>query len=65
MQVIYEKVSDVVESRVWFASKNLTDEFSEKFQTVFDPPPPHFRKIMLQIFYMDMVEYMQGGTRAR
>ena len=27
-----------------------TDEFSEKFQTAFDPPPPHFRKIMLQIF---------------
>ena len=25
-----------------------TDEFSEKFQTVF-APPPHFRKIMLQI----------------
>ena len=28
-----------------------TDEFSEKFQTAFDPPPPHFRKIMLRIFY--------------
>ena len=28
-----------------------TDEFLEKFQTAFDPPPPpHFRKIMLQIF---------------
>ena len=26
-----------------------TDEFSEKFQTAFDPPP-HFRKVMLQIF---------------
>ena len=25
-----------------------TDEFSEKFQTTFDPPP-HFRKIMLQL----------------
>ena len=25
-----------------------TDEFSEKFQTAFDPPP-HFRKIMLRI----------------
>ena len=25
-----------------------TDEFSEKFQTAFDPPPPHFRKIMLR-----------------
>ena len=28
-----------------------TDEFSEKFQTVFDPSPPLiFRKIILQIF---------------
>ena len=27
-----------------------SDEFSEKFQTAFDPPPPHFRKIILQIF---------------
>ena len=28
-----------------------SDEFSEKFQTAFDPPPPHCRKIMLQYFY--------------
>ena len=27
-----------------------TDEFSEKFQTAFDPPPPHFLKIILQFF---------------
>ena len=27
-----------------------TDEFLEKFQTAFDPPPPHFRKIMLRFF---------------
>ena len=27
-----------------------TDEFSEKFQTAFDPPPSHFRKIILRIF---------------
>ena len=26
-----------------------TEEFSEKFETAFDPPPPHFRKIMLRI----------------
>ena len=26
-----------------------TDEFLEKFQTAFDPPP-HFRKIMLRFF---------------
>ena len=28
-----------------------SDEFSEKFQTAFDPPPSHFQKIILQIFY--------------
>ena len=28
---------------------NKTDDFSEKFQTDFDPPP-HYRKIMLQFF---------------
>ena len=29
-----------------------SDDFLEKFQTAFDPPPPpHFWKIMLQIFY--------------
>ena len=25
---------------------------SEKFQTAFDPPPPHFRKIILHFFYV-------------
>ena len=33
----------------WPAPK--LDEFLEKFQTAFDPPPPHFWKIRLQIFY--------------
>ena len=27
-----------------------TDEFSEKIQTAFDTPPPHFRKTMLHFF---------------
>ena len=27
---------------------NRSDEFSEKFQTAFDPPPPHFRKVTLR-----------------
>ena len=27
-----------------------SDEFSEKFQTAFDPPPPHFWKVTLQLF---------------
>ena len=32
-------------------SPSKIDEFSEKFQTAFDPPPPpHFRKVILQIF---------------
>ena len=39
------------------------DEFSEKFQTAFDPPP--FWKFMLQIFMIDMVAYMRGGMMAR
>ena len=30
-------------------SPSKTDEFSEKFQTVFDPPPLIFRKIILRI----------------
>ena len=28
-------------------------------------PSPHFRKIMLQFFMIDMVAYMQGGMMAR
>ena len=37
-----------------------SDEFLEKLQTAFDPPP-HFWKIMLQFFIMDRVAYMLGG----
>ena len=37
-----------------------SDEFLEKFQTAFDPPP-HFWKIILQFFIMDMVAFMQEG----
>ena len=33
-----------------------TDELSEKFQTAFDPPP-HFRKITLQILYISLNGY--------
>ena len=28
-----------------------SDDFLEKFQTAFDPHPPHFWEIMFQIFY--------------
>ena len=38
------------------------DEFSETIQTAFDPP--HFRKMMMQIF-LDMVAYVRGGMMAR
>ena len=37
-----------------------SNEFLEKFQTAFDPPP-HFLKIILQFFIMDMVAFIQGG----
>ena len=40
------------------------DEFSEKFQTAFEPPT-HFRKIVLQILMIYMVAYMRGGMTAR
>ena len=36
------------------------DDFLEKFRTAFDPPP-HFWKILLQFFIMDMAAFMQGG----
>ena len=35
----------------------------DKFQTVFDPPS--FSENYVAIIIMDMVEYMQGGMRAR
>ena len=41
------------------------DEFSEKFQSTFDPPPLIFGKLCCKFFIMDMVAYMQGGMRAR
>ena len=39
---------------MYHASK--TDEFSEKFQMAFDPPP-HFRKIILRIFHDRITVY--------
>ena len=36
----------------------------DKFQTVFDPPPS-FSENYVAIIIMDMVEYTQGGMRAR
>ena len=37
----------------------------EKIPNSLRPAPPHFRKIMLQIFMTNMVEYMRGGMMAR
>ena len=43
-----------------------SEEFSEKFQTAFDPSPLSFLENYIAIFFiMDMVAYMQGGMRAR
>ena len=43
-----------------------SDDFSEKFPTAIDSPPPLiFRKLNCNFFVMDMVEYMQVGMRAR
>ena len=38
-----------------------SDDFLEKFQTAFDPPPLIFRKLDCKFFIMDMVAFMQGG----
>ena len=39
-----------------------SDEFSKKFQTAFDPPPPLiFGKLYCNFFLMNMVAFMQGG----
>ena len=39
-----------------------SDEFSEKFQTAFDPPSPLiFGKLYCIFFIMDMVAFMEGG----
>ena len=41
-----------------------SDEFSEKFQTAFDPPL--ILENCIAIFFMtDMVAYMRGGIMAR
>ena len=40
------------------------NEFSEKFQTAFDPPPPHFRKVMLQFFLTGYASYQFYGQIA-
>ena len=40
-----------LEAQLGTPSPSKIDEFSEKFQTAFDPsPPPHFRKVILQFF---------------
>ena len=41
------------------------DEFSEKFQTAFDPLPLIFGKLYCKFFIMDMIANMQRAMRAR
>ena len=40
-----------------------SDDFLEKFQNAFEPPLI-FGRLCCNFFVMDMVEYMQVGTRA-
>ena len=42
-----------------------SDEFSEIFQTAFNPPPLIFGKLCCNFFMADMVAYMQGGMMTR
>ena len=44
------KEKELAQSNLGKPPPTKTDEFSEKFRTAFDPPP-HFRKIILRIFY--------------
>ena len=37
------------------------DEFLEKFQMAFDPPPSFLENYIANLFIMDMVAFMQGG----
>ena len=41
-----------------------TNEFSEKFQTAFDPNPPQFRKIMLQFFPENVRKNLFKGPKS-
>ena len=59
MQLV-EVLSKTLSSNLGKGGATNSDEFLEKFQTAFDPPPPHFWKIILQFFIMDMVAFMQG-----
>ena len=42
-----------------------SDEFSEKFQTAFDPHPSFLETYVANFFMIDMVAFMQGGMMAR
>ena len=42
-------IQEIVVEKLGTDGHTKTDEFSEKFQTAFDTPPPHFRKIILRI----------------
>ena len=46
---------------LWEGSRYQIGWIFLKFQTAFGPLSPHFWKIILQIFIMNMVAFMQGG----
>ena len=46
-------------------TSSKTDEFSEKIQTAFDPPPSFSENYVANLFMMDKVAYMQGGMMAK
>ena len=48
--VNFTNITNIIFPILGKPSNSKTDEFLEKFQTAFAPPPPHFRKVMLQIF---------------
>ena len=52
--------------QVWFSYVGKdpaikSDDFLEKFQTAFDPPPSFLENYIAIFFIMDMVAFMQGG----
>ena len=53
MASLFHKKADNENISAWQGKDPTTksDEFLEKFQKAFDPPPPDFWKIMLQFFY--------------
>ena len=64
--ILCDSLSEYLSAKVTDTSSFvLRDGSGYQNGLIFGKIPNGLRKIMLQTFYMDMVEYMQGGTRAR